>query len=57
MCLEVTLISRNDWHFLKNDCETLRHKNGVPRWLEWSEKERMTEWSERERVSEWVTDK
>ena len=21
MCLEVTLISRYDWHFIKNDCE------------------------------------
>ena len=21
MCLEVSLISRYDWHFMKNDCE------------------------------------
>ncbi len=30
MCLEVTLISRNDCHFIKNDFETLRQLNWVP---------------------------
>ena len=45
MCLEVSLISRNDWHFMKNDCEMLRH---------WERKNERMKW-EREWVSEWQT--
>ncbi len=54
MCLEVSLISRYDSHFIKNDFETLRQLNWVPIMFDWKNEVRKKEWSERE--NEWVSD-